>query len=354
MQANYQLIRSNVELRLQARNQLKGNWGNGALLTLIFTIIMSASLIIPPAIFIVTGPLLVGYCICFINVLRYRNLSIDNLFDGFKRFGTSLAAFFLILIILLGLFLLIFIPPILGLINEPIGAIFTIIMILTILTLSVQIPLAYAMVPFIIIDNPGISAIDSLKVSREMMKGFKSKFLSLNLSFMGWSILCTCCTCTIGYLWLTPYMFASYANFYENLREVYGMPMNTTNSFNAYNNTYSNFNNMNGNYNNNSYTNYNNNDFNHSYNDNYNNNYNNGFDTGFNNNYNNNNYNNSPNYNSNYNNNTPNYNNNYNNKSNNVDNSVPQSLRDLNNYYKPSQGNSNIVQKNQDEGIDKF
>ena len=110
----------------------------------------------------------------------------------------------------------------------------------------------YVLVPFIIYDNPGITARASLKISREMMKGFKLKFFTLCLSFMGWFALCLFCSCGIAFLWLLPYMFSSFANFYENLRVAYGLPMNTGHNFNNYNNKYNqnhNYNNMNSNHN---------------------------------------------------------------------------------------------------------
>lgn len=52
------------------------------------------------------------------------------------------------------------------------------------------------------------------------MKGFKLKLFLLYLSFIGWGILCVV-TLGIGFLWLTPYINASKAVFYDNLREAY-------------------------------------------------------------------------------------------------------------------------------------
>jgi len=54
----------------------------------------------------------------------------------------------------------------------------------------------------------------------EMMTGFKWKLFCLHLSFIGWAILAILSLC-IGYLWLVPYMYASLANFYENLKATY-------------------------------------------------------------------------------------------------------------------------------------
>jgi len=73
---------------------------------------------------------------------------------------------------------------------------------------------------YIISDNPEIGAMEAIRKSKEMMRGFRWKLFCLNLSFIGWVLLCVL-TLGIGFLWLQPYMNASFANFYQNLKEVY-------------------------------------------------------------------------------------------------------------------------------------
>ena len=48
------------------------------------------------------------------------------------------------------------------------------------------------------------------------MDGYKAQLFILNLSFIGWHIL-SIFTLGIGYLWLTPYISATKAAFYNNL-----------------------------------------------------------------------------------------------------------------------------------------
>jgi uncharacterized membrane protein len=344
MQANYQLIKSNSELRWHSRNQLRNNWGYAILAVIVFSFVNSA------ASSILVGPLTVGLSICFINLIRYGRIRIENVFDGFKTFGTSFLAILLRGLITFFLFLLLIVPGVIA-------------------------SLAYAMTPYIINDNPGISATDALRMSREMMKGFKGKLFLMYLSFTGWVIL-SIFTCYIGFLWLGPYMQASIANFYENLREAYGLPFNPTPNL-GYNNNYSNNSNPNYNNYNSNYNNYNNTN---GYNYNYNNM--NGYNNNVNNNYNNNNgYNNNMNSNYNntnsYNNNTNGYNNNANNNYNNAgyNNNMNSSYNNngVNNYnmnnnnvsgYNNNNGNMpnnnpmppnpNFPQKPPEEGIDKF
>ena len=54
-----------------------------------------------------------------------------------------------------------------------------------------------------------------------MMSGHKMKMFLLDLSFIGWAILC-CFTLGIGFLFLAPYVEASHAAFYEDLKKELG------------------------------------------------------------------------------------------------------------------------------------
>lgn len=62
-----------------------------------------------------------------------------------------------------------------------------------------------------------MSAIDALKKSRKMMKGHKGEFFVLGLSFIGW-ILLAILTLGVGFIALEPYMYATMAHFYEDLK----------------------------------------------------------------------------------------------------------------------------------------
>lgn len=74
----------------------------------------------------------------------------------------------------------------------------------------------YAMAPFILAENPGMTASEAIKASKEMMYGHKAELFFLGLSFLGWELL-NILTLGIGSFWLSPYMNASYAAFYRNL-----------------------------------------------------------------------------------------------------------------------------------------
>ena len=79
---------------------------------------------------------------------------------------------------------------------------------------------SYALTPYILVDEPELSALQAIKKSRKMMKGHKFDLFWLFLSFIGWIILCIL-TFGLGALWLGPYMYTSYAAFYEDVKAGY-------------------------------------------------------------------------------------------------------------------------------------
>lgn len=80
---------------------------------------------------------------------------------------------------------------------------------------------SYAMTPYIMKDyyNAGkdpIRATEAISASRKLMAGHKWELFGLYLSFLGWMLL-GAITVGIGFLWITPYIRQTMANFYRNL-----------------------------------------------------------------------------------------------------------------------------------------
>jgi uncharacterized membrane protein len=82
--------------------------------------------------------------------------------------------------------------------------------------------LALFLVPYILKDNPELSIMDTLRLSRKMMEGHKWQLFKLQLSFIGW-LLISLLTLGIGYLWLLPYMMTTCAAFYQDVKAEYFM-----------------------------------------------------------------------------------------------------------------------------------
>lgn len=136
------------------------------------------------------------YCV-YLKLLRGGEPEIPMLFTGYKdwRFFTTVA----IKNIYIGLWTLLLIIP--GIIK------------------SYQ----YAMTNYILLDNPEKKNNEAIEMSMDMMRGNCLKLFCLDLSFIGWFLLCllvSICTCGLGiitFLFLFPYWATARAAFYESL-----------------------------------------------------------------------------------------------------------------------------------------
>ena len=77
---------------------------------------------------------------------------------------------------------------------------------------------AYALTPYLLVDEPDLSADCAIDRSAELMRGNKGRLFCLDLSFIGWGILCVM-TVGIGFFWLIPYVKTTRAAFYRDLIE---------------------------------------------------------------------------------------------------------------------------------------
>lgn len=79
---------------------------------------------------------------------------------------------------------------------------------------------SYSMTPYIVKDmvasDKQVGATDGINASKELMKGHKMNLFIFDLSFLGWNILAAV-TCGLGYLWVTPYYQTAKANFYRHI-----------------------------------------------------------------------------------------------------------------------------------------
>ena len=73
---------------------------------------------------------------------------------------------------------------------------------------------SYAMTPYILAENPDLTASEAISRSKEMMEGNRMDLFVLELTFIGWELLCIL-TLGIGNLWLGPYKAAAKAAFMQ-------------------------------------------------------------------------------------------------------------------------------------------
>ena len=148
--------------------------------------------------FIVGGTVQLGYAVYLLKQYHRQETSIGDLFSQFFRFGTGFAQKFLVGLYT-ALWTLLFVIP--GIIKT----------------------YSYAMTPFILADDPNLTANQAITRSRELMDGHKWELFVLSLTFIGWEIL-GALTLGIGLLWVAPYKNAAFAAFY---RQIAGYPKYT-------------------------------------------------------------------------------------------------------------------------------
>ena len=208
-------VQSNSEIRELSKRQLEGKWRAAALTAFVYSLIISLldyipipgstigpfgegliwgqELDIPIISTLLSGAFGIGLSVYHLKIAKNRDPELGNIFDGFKQFVQSIIAGVLTsLVILTGLVFFI-IPGIIA---------------------SLGLSQTY----FIMSENPGINAVDAMKQSWEMTKGYKGQLFLLGLSFIPWVFL-SIFTLFIGLFWLMPYVYVSFSNFYLQLKD---------------------------------------------------------------------------------------------------------------------------------------
>ena len=79
---------------------------------------------------------------------------------------------------------------------------------------------SYFLVPYIVAENPDITAREAITLSRRMMDGHKWECFVLDLSFIGWYVLGIVTFGLTDVLFVTPYRNAVFCEYYVRLREL--------------------------------------------------------------------------------------------------------------------------------------
>ncbi|WP_294148583.1 DUF975 family protein [uncultured Clostridium sp.] len=84
----------------------------------------------------------------------------------------------------------------------------------------------YAMIPYILSENPEADSRDVFAVTKDMMNGNRFQMFLLELSFIGWYLL-GALLCCVGGVLVVPYQEAAIAELYHHLRGyINGFPFN--------------------------------------------------------------------------------------------------------------------------------
>lgn len=209
---------TNQDYKNAALAALKGNWAPAVVCTIVLILIVyavSGEMVVPT--FLTTDAKILGFCtgggylllflIYYPVFIGYYNSTkalvsegdnnlTSNMFKmGFGRYLHNVWGALLMMLKIFAWTLLFIIP---GIIKS----------------------FSYAMTPYILYNEPELSAWKAIKKSKAMMKGHKFDLFYLYLSFIGW-ILLAVLTLGIGLIWLLPYMQCSIAEFYRDVKSQY-------------------------------------------------------------------------------------------------------------------------------------
>ncbi|MBQ4091832.1 MAG: DUF975 family protein [Firmicutes bacterium] len=230
---------SRKEIKLSAKNDLSGRWGTAIGAMLLATYIPSMVVSIPGSLFsfvygmamelesyamagisyilmmvltlvptfLIVAPLLMGYIYFSLRIARHQDANATMPYRAFTKgvYGRVTFGYFMMTLFIM-LWSLLFIIP--GIIKS----------------------FSYAMMPYIMMDDPNKTWKEALEESKQMMNGHKWDYFVLIMSFFGWLLL-------VGLTWgilavyVGPYMQQAEANFYRALK---GEPLYAAQQMNSY------------------------------------------------------------------------------------------------------------------------
>ena len=127
--------------------------------------------------------------------LLWRGETAVSIFEGFKedKFGRSIGGIVL-MVIFVFLWSLLFVIP------------------------GIVMGFAYSMTPFLISDTKGLTAGQTLQLSKKLTNGYKGELFVFMLSYLGWMLLSSLTFGLLYIFYVGPYMLVSFGGYYEELK----------------------------------------------------------------------------------------------------------------------------------------
>jgi len=143
--------------------------------------------------FLLAGPLQLGLCFFFLNLVRGQETRFELLFEGFKPLLTVLLSYAII-------------------------AALTIMGLILLIVPGIIVALGFSMTYYVIADDPEITFQVALEQSWKLTDGYKMELLVLNLRFIPWYLLGLLCL-IVGVFAVIPWHNTTLALYYEHLKE---------------------------------------------------------------------------------------------------------------------------------------
>ena len=190
-----------AELKAQAKQQITGKIGILFAISLVIAVLSGLATVVlglipvvgsVAASIIVTPAFTLSLIRIYLNLANGQTPAVGDSFSGFDDFWSAFKVNFFV-----GLFtflwsLLFYIPGIIKAIS-------------------------YSFSFYILAENKGKPALECINESKAMTEGHKMDLFVLGLSFIGWALLCII-TFGIAYIWVGPYMQATFVNAYNSLK----------------------------------------------------------------------------------------------------------------------------------------
>ena len=191
------------EYKSKAHQDLKGNWTQPVLATLVYVVVSAASstpMVGFLILLLISLPMGYNYQQLFLEYKRgERDNMVGRLFGFFQDYTRAFGTAFMV-------------------------TLYTILWSLLLIVPGIIKAIAYSQTYYIAKDHPEYSIDQCIEASKAMMDGHKGEYFVLWLSFIGWMLL-GLITFGIGLFWVDPYMQTTFAHYYEDLKNEHPVEM---------------------------------------------------------------------------------------------------------------------------------
>lgn len=142
---------------------------------------------------LLAGPLQLGLCFFFLNLVKGKETRFELLFEGFKPLLTVLLAYAVITAL-------------------------TVIGLILLIVPGIVVALGFSMTYYVIAEDPEISFQTALEQSWKLTDGYKMELLELNLRFIPWYLLGLLCF-IVGVFAVVPWHNTTLTLYYQYLKE---------------------------------------------------------------------------------------------------------------------------------------
>lgn len=138
-----------------------------------------------------------GYARYHLGIRRGEEMPYETLFDGFS-FAGKLILLSIVQYLFIFLWSLLFVIP------------------------GIIAAYRYRFAVYNLCEDPEMGVMDAINMSKAQTNGFKWQLFVLDLSFLGWQILCGL-TLGILYIWIQPYIFQTDIGYFQQIKSVKGI-----------------------------------------------------------------------------------------------------------------------------------